>query len=245
MPEEAERPGSRHTLGTWRIRRRFRHWQRPKSRDWPDVYEDIARLTRALGRRHPDTLAGRSRVLMWLTDEGRHAEAVRLAEAEVADSVAEFGTDDPGTLRRRRSLAWYRRRAGDLDGAVAEARAVERDSVRVLGPGHADTHRCRAALGRFLAENGEPAEGVRLLRALYAESLALGRQRRSETRSVRDALVAALESHGDLREALDLLDEEIAAERGTVHGVDENLGDHEMKRLREWRGRLVAKLVSR
>ncbi|WP_330342352.1 hypothetical protein [Streptomyces sp. NBC_00557] len=39
---------------------------------------------------------------------------------------------------------------------------------------------------------------------------------------------------------MDLLEEEIEAERRTIYGVDENLGDHEMKRLQEWRTRLVA-----
>lgn len=45
-------------------------------------------------------------------------------------------------------------------------------------------------------------------------------------------------------EALDLMDEQIAAERGTIYGVDEHLGDHETKRLQEWRRRLMAKAAT-
>ncbi|MER6186879.1 hypothetical protein [Streptomyces sp. NPDC001652] len=240
--EKQRRP--RRTLGTWRVKRRFRHMKRPKSRNWPDVFEDVACLTRELGRWHPDTLAARSRMCMWLTDEDRHADVLRLSEADVAERTAEFGADVPETLRMRRSLAWHRRRVGDLDGAVTEARAVLGDSERVLGSDHADTHRCRSILAQFLAESGQPAEAVRLLRALYAESQAFGPKRRSETRSIRNALVTALELDGQVREALDLLDEEIAAERGTIYGIDENLGDYEMKRLQEWRKRLVAKAAS-
>ncbi|MFF3313311.1 hypothetical protein [Streptomyces sp. NPDC002952] len=101
----------------------------------------------------------------------------------------------------------------------------------MLGPDHADTHRWRASLARFLAENGEAVEGVRLLRVLYAESQTFGWQRKDEARSIRTALVTALELNGDLQEALDLLEDEIEAERGTIYGVDENLGDYEMKRL--------------
>ncbi|WP_405651844.1 hypothetical protein [Streptomyces sp. NBC_00019] len=71
---------------------------------------------------------------------------------------------------------------------------------------------------------------MRLLRALYTESQAFGPKRQSETRSIRNAL--------------DLLDEEIDAERGTIYGVDENLGDYKMKSLQEWRKRLVVKAAS-
>ncbi|MFH9614029.1 tetratricopeptide repeat protein [Streptomyces pratensis] len=230
----------RRTLRTWRVRRPFRHWKRPEALPWPDVHEDIAYLTRELGRWHPHTLAARSRASSWLSLEGRHTDVLRLAEADVAERTAEFGADDPDTLGCRSSLAWSRRRVGDLDGAVAEARVVAEDSARVLGPDHADTHRRRASLARFLAENGEAAEGVRLLRDLYAESQAFRWKRRDETRSIRTTLVTALELNGDLQEALDLLDEEIQAERGTIYGVDENLGDHEMKRLQEWRTRLAS-----
>jgi hypothetical protein len=151
------------------------------------VFEDIAYLTRELGRWHPDTRAARSTVFWWLTDEGLQADVLRLSEAEVAETTAEFGADVPETLRMRRSLAWHRRGMGDLD--------------------RAETHRCRSTLAQFLAESGEPAEAVRLLRALYTES-------------------------------------QIAAERGTIYGVDENLGDYEMKHLQEWRRRLVAKAAS-
>ncbi|WP_217177358.1 hypothetical protein [Streptomyces sp. AC495_CC817] len=228
------------TLGTWWVRRRFRHRERPEARPWPDVHGDVEYLSRELGRWHPDTLAARSRVFIWLSHEGRHPEILRLTEAEAAERTAEFGADDPDTLGWRSSLAWGRRRAGDLDGAVAEARAVADDSARVLGPDHADTHRRRTSLAGFLAENGEAAEGVRLLRVLYAESQAFGWQRKDETRSIRTALATALELNGDRQEALDLLEEEIDAERGTIYGVDENLGDYQMKRLQEWRTRLVA-----
>ncbi|MCX5415769.1 hypothetical protein [Streptomyces sp. NBC_00059] len=249
-PQQAERtPEKQHTLRrtlrTWRVRRRFRHWERPEALPWPDVHEDVAYLTRELGRRHPDTLAARSRASSWLSREGRHADVLRLAEADVDERTAEFGADDPDTLGWRSSLAWARRMAGDLDGAVAEARAVAEDSSRVLGPDHADVYQRRVSLARFLAENGEAGEGVRLLRDLYAESQAFGRKRRDETRSIRRTLVRALELNGDLQEALGLLDEEIEAERGTIYGVDENLGDHEMKRLQEWRTRLVADVALR
>ncbi|MFF3312804.1 hypothetical protein [Streptomyces sp. NPDC002952] len=230
----------RRTLRTWRVRRRFRHWKRPEALPWPGVHEDIAFLTRELGRWHPDTLAVRWRASSWLSLEGRHEEVLRLAEADVAERSAAFGADDPDTLGCRSSLAWKRRRVGDLDGAVAEARAVVEDSARVLGPDDAITHRRRANLAQLLAENGEAAEGVRLLRDLYAQSQAFGWKRKDETRSIRATLVTALELNGDLQEALDLLDEEIEAERGTIYGVDENLGDHEMKRLQEWRSRLAA-----
>ncbi|WP_148663791.1 hypothetical protein [Streptomyces ambofaciens] len=239
--EEQRRP--RRTVRTWRVRRRFRHRERPQARPWPDVHEDIAYLTRELGRWHPHTLAAHSRVFSWLLHEGRHPEILRLAEAEAAERTAEFGADDPATLGCRSALAWRRRRVGDLDGAVAEARALAEDSARVLGPDHADTHRRRAYLARFLAENGEAAEGVRLLRVLYAESQAFGWQRKDETRSIRTALVTALELNGDLQEALDLLEEELEVERGTIYGIDENLGDYEMKRLQEWRTRLVAEVA--
>ncbi|MGC4985742.1 hypothetical protein ACLQ18_34750 [Streptomyces sp. DT193] len=233
----------RRTVRTWRVRRRFRHWERPEARPWPDVHEDVTYLTRELGRWHPDTLAARSRVFTWLLHEGRHPEILRLAEAEVAERTAEFGADDPDTLGCRSSLAWHRRRVGDLDGAVAEARAGADDSARVLGPDHVGTHGSRASLAQFLAENGEAAEGVRLLRVLYAESQAFGWERREETRFIRKGLVTALELNGDFQEALDLLEEEIEAEAGTIYGVDENLGDHEMKRLQERRTRLVAEVA--
>ncbi|MFF3890022.1 tetratricopeptide repeat protein [Streptomyces sp. NPDC001914] len=205
----------------------------------------MAHLTTELGRWHPQTLAARSTVFMWLLEEDLHDDRLRLIEAEVAERTAEFGFDDPETLNWRRSLAWIRRRIGDLEGAVTDARAVVNDSVRVLGSEHADTHRCRAVLAQFLAENGEPAEGVRLLRALYDESRAFGHERWNETRSVRKTLVTALELNGDVTEALDLLDEEIAVESGTLYGVDDNLGDHEMKHLQEWRVLLAAKVSAR
>ncbi|MFD7115855.1 hypothetical protein ACFWAA_02190 [Streptomyces sp. NPDC059922] len=234
----------RRTFGTWRAGRRFRNWRQPTSRDWPDVHKDVAYLTRKLGRWHPDTLLVRSLVSMWLGSEGQHADVLRLAEAEVADRTAEFGADDPETLRSRRLLSSALRGAGDLDGAVAETRALVEDSVRVLGSGHADTRRGWVDLAQYLAENGEPAEGVRLLRALYTESRAFGPERREESRSIRHQLVLALESKGEFQEALDLLDEEIAEESGTVYGVDEFRGDYAMAHLREWRGRLVAKAAS-
>ncbi|OKI92176.1 hypothetical protein AMK10_20510 [Streptomyces sp. CB02058] len=233
----------RRSVRTWRVRRRFRHGERPEARPWPDVHEDVAYLTRELGRWHPDTLAVRSMVLTWLLHEERHPEILRLAEAEVAERIAEFGADAPDTLGCRSSLAWCRRRVGDLDGAVAEARAGVDDSARVLGPDHVSTHRWRASLAQFLAENGEAAEGVRLLQVLYAESQALGRQRRDQTRSIRTDLVRALELNGDFQEALDLLEEEIEAERGTLYGIDENLGDYTMKHLEEVRTRLVAEVA--
>ncbi|MFI1438736.1 tetratricopeptide repeat protein [Streptomyces fructofermentans] len=208
------------------------------------MHEDVAYLTRKLGRWHPGTVAARTRVGSWLTLEGRHAEVLQLTEAELAERIAEFGADDPDILMWRTSVAWRRRRVGDLDGAVALARTVVEDSVRELGSDHPHTHQRRAGLARFLAENGEPAEGVRLLRALYAESQAFGHDRHSGTRSIRMTLVTALELNGDVREALDLLDEEIEVERGTLYGIDENLGDHEMKRLEERRTILVAKVRS-
>ncbi|MER6678248.1 hypothetical protein [Streptomyces sp. NPDC000983] len=209
------------------------------------MHEDVAYLTRVLGRWHPDTLAARSKALSWLSQEGRHAETLRVAEAEVAERTTEFGADDPHTLVWRTTLAWNRRMVGDLDTAVVEARALTEDSARVLGPDHADTHRRRAGLARFLAENGEAAEGVRLLRALYAESQAFGWKRKDETRPIRTTLVRALELNGDLREALELLEEEIEVERGTIYGVDENLGDHGMKGLQEWHTRLAAEVARR
>jgi hypothetical protein len=46
--EKQRRP--RRTPGTWRVTRRFRPVQRPKSRNWPDVFEDVAYLTGELGR---------------------------------------------------------------------------------------------------------------------------------------------------------------------------------------------------
>ncbi|MGW1813909.1 tetratricopeptide repeat protein [Streptomyces sp. NPDC002125] len=228
------------TLRTWRVRRRFRRWERPEALPWPDVQKDVAYLTRELGRWHPDALAARSRASSWLSREGRHADALRLIEADVDERTAEFGADHPDTLRWRSSLAWARRMAGDLEGAVAEARAVVEDSARVLGPDHADVYQRRVSLARLLAENGAAGKGVRLLRDLYAESQVVGGKREDETRPVRRALVKALELNGDPQEALGLLDEELEAERGTIYGVDENLGDHEMKRLEEWRTRLVA-----
>ncbi|MFC8077830.1 tetratricopeptide repeat protein [Streptomyces sp. NPDC057307] len=182
---------------------------------------------------------------MWLSTQGQHAHVVRLAEAEVADRTAEFGADDPETLRSRRSLASALRALGDLDKAVIETRSVVEDSVRVLGSDHADTHRGRADFAQYLAENGKPAEGVRLLRALYTESRAFGPKRQGETRSIRHQLALALELRGEFREALDLLDEEIAAELVTVYGIDEFAGDYKMERLREWRSRLVAKAANR
>ncbi|MFI6642997.1 hypothetical protein [Streptomyces sp. NPDC050504] len=257
MSGNAEGPGSLDGRGpldgrrrpgrgpaAWRVGRRFRHAARPASRSWPDVYADLDGVARGLGRWHPATLSARLSVFRWLFGEGLHADIVRLSEAEVADRTAEFGAEDPETLRWRSALAWHRRRVGDLDGAVAEARAVEETTVRLLGSDHADAHRRRADLARFLAESGECAEGVRLLRALYAESLAFDWRRQRETRSIRNSLIVALELAGDVQEALDLLDEEITAERGTIYGVDENLGDHEMQRLQEWRRNLVAKAAA-
>ncbi|GLF95105.1 hypothetical protein [Streptomyces yaizuensis] len=232
------------TPGIWWAGRRFRNWTQPTSRSWPDVHKDVARLTRGLGRWHPETRLARSLVSLWLSSEGRHAEVLALAEEEVADRTAEFGPDDPETLRSRRLLTSALRGVGDLDGAVAGTRAVMEHSARVLGPDHPDTHRCRAALGQYLAENGEPAEGARLLRALYAESLAFGPERYEEARSIRHHLILALELTGGFQEALDLLDEEIADESGTVHGVDEFLGDHRMEHVREWRRRLVTRAAS-
>ncbi|MCX5008442.1 hypothetical protein OHB05_38385 [Streptomyces sp. NBC_00638] len=55
------------------------------------MYEDVAYLTRELGRWHPDTLAARSTVFTWLIGEGAYAEHLRLTEAEVAERTAEFG----------------------------------------------------------------------------------------------------------------------------------------------------------
>lgn len=55
MSKEQRTP--RRTLRTRRVRRRFRHWKRPEDRPWPDVHEDVAYLTRELGRWHPDTVA--------------------------------------------------------------------------------------------------------------------------------------------------------------------------------------------
>ncbi|MFB7244354.1 hypothetical protein CW362_19695 [Streptomyces populi] len=208
------------------------------------MHEDVACLTRELGHWHPRTLAARSKVSSWFLDEGLHTDALRLAEAEVADRIAEFGADAPETLMWRGGLAWSRRRTGDLDTAVTEARALADDCVRVLGSDHVDTHRHSSTLAQLLAENGESAEGVRLARALYAESQTFGLERWSETRSLRTTLITALELNGDVQEALDLLDEEIKVESGTLYGIDENLGDYEMKRLEEWRRRLVAKVAS-
>ncbi|MFE1287362.1 hypothetical protein [Streptomyces sp. NPDC058751] len=255
MSDETRIPGSRGgtgarekkrrlTPGTWWVGRRFRHSRRPAARAWPQVHEDVAYLTRELGRWHPRTLTARSSVSRWLVDECLHADALRCAEAEVADRIAEFGADAPETLGWRSGLAWDRRRLGDLDTAVAEARALADDCVRVLGSDHVDTHYRRATLGQFLAENGESAEGVRLARAVYAESQAFGLDRWRETRSLRNVLITTLELNGDVQEALDLLDEEIKVESGTLYGIDENLGDYEMKRLEEWRRRLVAKVAS-
>ncbi|MYV53344.1 tetratricopeptide repeat protein [Streptomyces sp. SID3212] len=138
----------------------------------------------------------------------------------MADRTAEFGEDDPGTLRSRGSLASALRGAGDLDGAVAVPRAVAADSVRALGPDHPDTR-----------SRGPTSPGI---------PPRTGTRQETQTRSFRYQLFVGSE----FPEALDLPDEEIADEAGAVYGIDEFTGDHTMKHLREWRGRLLAKAAT-
>jgi len=235
---------TRRTPHTWWVLRSFRHLDRPKALDWPKAHARVAFLTRELGPWHPDTLSARSRLVAWLSLEGDHAAALRLTETEVADRIAEFGSDHPDTLINRSALAWRRRRVGDLDGAIAGMTAVVEDRIRLLGPDDSTTHRTQAWLAQFLAENGDAAEAVGRLTALYAKSQTFGVKRQDTTRSLRNTLITALELNRDFQEALALLDEEIHAERSTVYGIDENLGDYNMKHLKELRTRLVGRAAA-
>ncbi|MFH8800468.1 hypothetical protein ACH4F6_12845 [Streptomyces sp. NPDC017936] len=241
MTEERRR---RRTPGTWWVNRRFRHFDRPASLTWPEAEWGLAHLAERLGPWHEDTRFARLRVMGWLKREGDTAAALRMAHEDVAGRTADFGPDHLDTLRARSTVVWCRREDGDLDGAVADARLLVEDMTRAHGPDHEDTHRERWILADLIGENGDPPEAVRRLTALYAESRALGPRRTRWTRVIRTSLVGALERNGDLGEALELLDVEIEAERGTIYGVDENLGDHEMKRLQEWRTRLAGELAA-
>lgn len=226
----------RRTSRTWWINRRFRHFDRPMTLTWAKADKSLAYLTATLGPWHPDTVSARRTMQTWRMNDGHTAGAVRMAQSEVAARTGEFGPDHTDTLAARRTLAWRRSVVGDMDGAVAEARLLVEDLTQMYSPDHEDTHDARRTLAEYLCENGDAPEGIRRLTALCAESQALGPRRYEATRHVRTSLIRALERNGDYQEALDLLDEEIAVERNTIYGVDENLND---LLLQEWRARLA------
>ncbi|AWI28448.1 hypothetical protein [Streptomyces tirandamycinicus] len=158
----------------------------------------------------------------------------------MADRTTEFGPDHPDTLSARGSVVRHRRAAGDLPGAIADAQVLVEDMTRALGPDHRDTHEQRRFLTCFLSANGETAEAVRRLTALFADVEALGPTRQSDLLIVRTSLARELERNGDLTGALAPVEREIAAERSTIYGIDENLGQHPLHRLEGWRDQLAA-----
>ncbi|MDQ0909841.1 hypothetical protein QFZ22_005826 [Streptomyces canus] len=236
--EERRRP----TWGARRVLRGFDKYERPGSLRGPKADEAIADLTRTLGPRHPDILKARDRQAYWLHREGDTAGALVRLESLVADRTEWFGSDDLDAVKIRSTMARYRRSVGDLGGALALAEAVVTDLTWLHGPDERDTLRAESTLAGLIGQNGDRAEWLRRLRSLYERSRSLDPRRDSVTRGIRWNLVEALERCGEYREALTLLDVEIDAERRTSYGVDENLGDWQMKRLQEWRRNLVVKV---
>ncbi|WP_380286396.1 tetratricopeptide repeat protein [Kitasatospora purpeofusca] len=76
---------------------------------------------------------------------GERAEAARLLDAVVRDSVGVLGADHPDTLTARFNLAVNLGAAGERAEAARLLDAVVQDSVRVLGADHPDTLTSRRA----------------------------------------------------------------------------------------------------
>jgi hypothetical protein len=237
-PKELVRRRKR-TLRAWLVRRRFRHWSRPKSMAGAKADWGVGYLTRKLGPRHPYTLEARARLAVWLSEEDDNAGALRLTEAEVADRAAEFGADHSDTLSARMVLVSRRHAVGDLPGAMTDLRALVQDTSRTLGPEHTETHRQRRRLAELIGEGGEKTEAVRLLTGLLAEVEGFGPKRYDDMRLTRRALARALERNGDIQKALGLVEKEIDAQENIIYGVDEYPSEYDRRFLRDWCDRLA------
>jgi hypothetical protein len=230
MKETASRTG--------RIVRRFTRFNRfPLT--WGRAEKDLAYLTGALGRWHPDVVRARRTMQTWLTNEGRFTDAVRMAQEEAAARAADFGPGHADTLKARLGLAFRRGVCGDTAGAVSDMRVLVEDLTRLRGADHEDTHDARRILGQYQSRSADAFEGIRALTALCAESEALGPERHNSTRHIRATLIEALERNGQRRQALALLDEEIAIERATVYDAGHDHGEMTMWLLQERRARLA------
>ncbi|MFI6819386.1 hypothetical protein ACIBJE_00355 [Micromonospora sp. NPDC050187] len=198
----------------------------------------IELLTRTLGPWHLGTVDARQKLRFWLLEEGDHAGAVRLARTEVDDRTAALGADHPDTLAARWEMISIASRTPDWPTVIAETRRLADDRARVLGPYHRDTLSTRHFVGYYLRDSGATAEAVQVFTDILADLKALERPAEQEVRGAWVGLAYALERHGDVEGALCYVEKELAAERVTFYPQDENIGQHHLTMLLEWRDRL-------
>ncbi|MFI6819933.1 hypothetical protein ACIBJE_03135 [Micromonospora sp. NPDC050187] len=228
-----------------RVLRRFKPWTRPGSMAGDKAEQGIELLTRTLGPWHTDTVDARRKLRFWLLKEGDPAAAIRLAQTEVADRTAALGADHPDTLAARWELISLAPKTLGWPTVIAETRRLADDRARVLGPYHRDTLLARRSVGYSLRDSGASAEAIQVFTDVLAELEALERPSEEQLRETWQGLAYALERHGDVKRALFFVEKELAAERRTVYPEDENLGQHHLKMLLEWRDRLRGKQAAR
>ncbi|MEU4568452.1 hypothetical protein [Micromonospora sp. NPDC023956] len=237
--------GMRSWVRRRRVLRAFRPWTRPRSMAGDKAERGIELLTRTLGPWHPGTVEARRKLRFWLQEEGDRAAAIRLARTEVADRTAALGADHPDTLAARWEMISLASKTLDWPMVIAETRRLADDRARVLGPFHRDTLSTRHFVGYYLRDSGATAEAVQVFTDVLADLEALERPPEKELRGAWVGLAYALERHGDVERALRYVEKELAAERVTVYPEDENIGQHHLTMLLEWRDRLRGKRAAR
>ncbi|MEV0328265.1 hypothetical protein AB0H63_17730 [Micromonospora echinospora] len=228
-----------------RVLRKFRPWTRPRSLAGDGAERSIEFLTRTLGPWHPGTVEARKKLRFWLLKEGDRATAIRLARTEVDDRTVALGADHPDTLAARWEMISIASKTLDWPTVIAETRRLADDRARVLGPYHRDTLSTRHFVGYYLRDSGATAEAVQVFTDILADLEALERPSEKELRGAWVGLAYALERHGDVERALCYVEKELAAERVTVYPQDENIGQHHLKMLLEWRDRLRGRRAAR
>lgn len=123
------------------------------------------------GPEHPDTLAVRNQLALWLGDAGETQEAITSLTSLVADTAAVLGRDHPMSISVRRNLGYQWGQAGFPAKAVAELGIVLEDQRRVLDPEDRAIAGTRAQLVFWRSKAGDTSTAIGELEDLVAQAV--------------------------------------------------------------------------
>ncbi|MEY9859305.1 DNA-binding SARP family transcriptional activator [Catenulispora sp. GAS73] len=123
------------------------------------------------GREHPDTLALRNQLAVWLGDAGEAQEAITSLASLASDTAAALGRDHPMSISVRRNLGYQWGQAGFPAKAVAELGIVLEDQRRVLDPEDRAIAGTRAQLVFWRSKTGDTSTAIGELEDLVAQAV--------------------------------------------------------------------------
>jgi DNA-binding SARP family transcriptional activator len=158
-----------------------------------------------LGAWHPDTLALRNQLAMWLGDAGQTQEAMVALSELVPGIDAALGRDHPMAITARNNLGYQWGQAGHPDRAVAVLTDVLADQVRVFGADNPAVLTTRNQIVYWRCKAGDTTHAVEELEDLVGLSTRIHGTEHRETFELRGALASVrAETVGHARSAAEM-----------------------------------------